>query len=238
MSEEINFNRGKLLSGIIYPEFFPFSKEDLVLNIGCGDGVQAVIYKGNFKKMTGVDINEDRLLVARQLAEANGIQNWQSLRANVEKIPLDEKFDKAIAIDIIEHVEHPESVVKELWRLLKDGGRVLVTFPAMHDKWENFFRFVGRKVLRRKGKTVKKTGWDPDAHQYPYDLKKWQRILENGGFRLVKSRASTLWPPLHYLGIPKFWFSNKFIHALDNFFCRLPIFKKLGQSLVCIFEKQ
>jgi len=238
MTGEIDFNRGKLLSGIIYPEFFPISKEESVLNIGCGDGVQAVIYKGNFKKMLGVDINEGRLLVAQQLAKVNGIKNWQSLCANVENIPCDEKFDKAIAIDIIEHAEHPEDVVKELRRLLKEKGRVLITFPAMHDKWENFFRFVGRKVLRRQGKTVKKPGWDPDAHQYAYNLKKWQSILEQGGFHLVKSRASTLWPPLHYLGIPKFWFSNKLIHGVDNFLCRLSVLKKLGQSLVCVFEKQ
>lgn len=236
--QKIDFNRGKLLSGIIYPEFFPIAKEETVLNIGCGDGVQAVIYQGNFKKMVGVDINESRLEVARQLAEHCGIENFQTLCANVEQIPLNEKFDKAIAVDIIEHVQRPERAVRELRRLLKENGQLLITFPAWHDKWENFFSFVGRKILRRKGKIVRKPGWDPDAHQYPYSLKKWRSIMEEGGFDLVASRASTLWPPLHYLGIPRFWFSNKFIHAIDNFLCQLPIFKNFGQSLVCVFEKE
>jgi len=237
MTENINFNRGKLLSGRIYPDFFPIFKEEAVLNIGCGDGVQAVIYGGNFKKMIGVDINQDRLAVAEQLAAACKFENFTTLCANVEEIPLDEKFDKIIAIDSIEHVVNPEKVVAEARRLLKDEGRLLITFPVLHDKWENFFRFVGRKILRRKGKTVRREGWDPDAHQYDYKLKEWFLMLDKNDFSLVSYRATTMFPPLHYLGLPRFWFSNNFIHVVDSFFCRLPGFRNFGQSAVCIFKK-
>ncbi len=235
--EEIKFNKGKLISGIIYPEFFPVSKEESVLNIGCGDGVQAVIYKGSFKKMLGIDINEERLKTAKKLTEMYGINNFETLCANVEGIPIEDKFDKVIAIDIIEHTMHPEAAVKEVGRLLKDDGELMITFPVFHDKWEKFFRFVGRKILRRKGKTIEKEGWDPDAHQNDCKLREWFKIMEEGGFCLKEYRASTLFPPLHYLGLPRFWFSNRLIHTVDNYFCKLPIFKNLGQSAVCIFKK-
>ncbi len=238
MATDINFNQGKLLSGRVYPEFFPISKEETVLNIGCGDGVQAVIYGGNFKKMVGVDINQGHLEVARQLAAARGFDNFTTVCANVEEIPLDEKYDKIIAIDIIEHVINPKKVIVEVYRLLKDEGSLLITFPVMHDKWENLFRFVGRKILRRQGKTLKKEGWDPDAHQRDWKLREWFALLAKNGFTLVNYRATTMFPPLHYLGIPRFWFSNDFIHAIDSFFCRLPVFRDFGQSAVCIFEKK
>ncbi|MFA5318148.1 MAG: class I SAM-dependent methyltransferase [Patescibacteria group bacterium] len=236
--KDIPYNRGKLISGIIYPEFFPINKEDEVLNIGCGDGVQAVIYRGNFKKMVGVDINQARLEVARQLTERHSIKNFFGICANAEKIPLQEKFDKIIAVDSIEHVIYPFRLIGESRRLLKDGGQILITFPAMHDKWENLFRFIGRKIFRRKGKTVRLPGWDPDEHQYDYNLRQWLDLMDQGRFSLIKSRASTLFPPLHYLGLPKFWFSNRLIHAIDNFLCQLPIIKNYGQSLVCVFKKQ
>jgi len=234
---EIDFNKGKLLSGIIYPEFFQISKNETVLNIGCGDGVQAIIYKNSFKKMTGIDINEKRLKTAKQLAEYYSIGNFEIICANAEEIPLNDEFDKIIAIDIIEHVVHPTKMVSEIKRLLKDDGKLLITFPAMHDKWENLFRFIGRKILRRKKRTMLKIGWNPDAHQYDYSLKQWLDIMDGGGFRLIRCRASTLFPPLHYLGIPKFWFSNRIIHKIDNFFCNLSFLKNFGQSLVCVFEK-
>ncbi|MFA5029356.1 MAG: class I SAM-dependent methyltransferase [Patescibacteria group bacterium] len=233
----INFKKGKLVSGVIYPSFFPITKEDLVLNIGCGDGVQAVVYGGNFKEMVGVDINEKSLATAVAVMDYYGIKNFKSIGGNVEKIPLNDRFDKAIAIDIIEHVIHPEKVIGEIRRLLKDNGRLLMTFPAMHDKWERFFRLVGQKILRRRSQAASKNGWNPDRHQHDYSLKKWLKLLQHGGFKLVKSRASTMWPPLHYLGLPKFWFSSKIIRTIDGFFCRLPIVKNFGQALVCEFIK-
>ena len=235
---KINFNQGKLLSGRIYPEFFPISKEETVLNIGCGDGVQSVIYGGNFKKMVGVDINQSRLEVAKQLALFHGFDNFSVICANVEAIPLDEEYDKIIAIDIIEHVINPAKVISEISRLLKSEGSLLITFPVLHDKWENFFRFVGRKILRRKGKTVRREGWDPDAHQYDHKLKDWFCLMSKNGFSVINYRATTMFPPLHYLGLPRFWFYNNFIHALDSVFCRLSLFRDFGQSAVCIFKKK
>ncbi|TSC52359.1 MAG: Methyltransferase type 11 [Parcubacteria group bacterium LiPW_39] len=148
---DVNFNKGKLISGIIYPEFFPFDKEDNVLNVGCGDGVQAIVYGGKFKKMVGVDINQERLKVAQQLATHYGFDNFQTICANAEKIPLEEKFDKIMAIDAVEHVVNPDRLISEVYRLLKDEGRLLITFPTMHDKWENLFRFVGRKIFLFSG---------------------------------------------------------------------------------------
>lgn len=233
----INFKKGKLLSGIIYPEFFPINKKETVLNVGCGDGVQALVYKGNFKKMIGIDINLERLKIADKISKYYKITNWQGIRGNVEKIPLNEKFDKIIAIDIIEHVLQPKKTAAEIYRLLKDNGEVLITFPAMHDKWENIFRFIGRKILRRKSKMVYKKGWDPDQHQNNYDLKTWIGLVENSGLKLVDSRASTLFPPFHYLGMPRFWFTNRFIHAIDNYLSKLPVIKNYGQALVCRFIK-
>ena len=231
------FKSGKLISGIVYPEIFPISHDETVLNVGCGDGVQAITYKGHFKKMVGVDIDKNSLITAWQVADYYQINNLELVEANVENIPLTEQFDKVMAIDIIEHVIQPDLLVKEIKRLLKDDGQLLITFPAMHDKWEHFFQFVGRQILRRQSKTVYQEGWDPRQHQYDYPLKKWFSILEANGFILVKSRASTLFPPLHYLGLPRFWFSNKFIHLIDKFFCELPVFKNYGQALVGVLKK-
>lgn len=237
-NQKPKFKEGKLKSGIVYPEIFPLSQNEIVLNVGCGDGVQAITYQNHFKKMVGVDIDAPSLKTAQEVAQYYKIDNLELIEANVESIPLSEQFDKALAIDIVEHVIHPDLLTKEIHRLLKDSGELLITFPAMHDKWEHLFQFIGRKILKRKSKTVYKEGWDPREHQYNYSLKKWISILEDNGFVLTKSRASTLFPPLHYLGLPRFWFTNKFIHIIDRFFCQLPVFKNYGQALICVFKKK
>jgi len=237
MPEKIKFKKGKLLSAKVYQEFFPIKLSETVLNVGCGDGVQAIIYKGNHKKMIGVDINVERLETAKKLMELYGIDNFETISANVENIPLSEKFDKTLAVDIIEHVANPGNLVLEINRLLKEGGELLITFPLMHDKWTALFRFVGRKILRRKGKTIQKEGWDPDAHQRKRGAQEWIEIIERAGFKLIDSRATTMFPPLHYLGMPKFWYSVNFIYKIDGFFCKLPVIKNYGSTLMCVFKK-
>jgi glycosyltransferase involved in cell wall biosynthesis len=230
------FKFGKLLSQHIYYSLFPIEKTETVLNVGCGDGSQAIIYHGRFNKMVGIDINPDRLALANLAMAYYDIKNFETICANVERLLLSESFDKALAIDLIEHVVEPDKVLSEIKRLLKPAGELMITFPAMHDKWENLFRFVGRKILRRRGKTVYKVGWDPDRHQYDYSISQWLELMDKNGFKLLRSRASTMFPPLHYLGVPRFWFTNKLIRVFDGFFCQLPVLKNYGQTLLCVFK--
>ena len=239
MKVKHNFLKGKILSGRVYPEFFPFKENDRVINIGCGKGPQAVSYSGRYKEMVGADISEDNLKEAKKAIELYKIENFKTICANVENIPLpDKSFNKAIAIDIIEHVQNPEKMCLEALRLLKDNGEILITFPAMHDKHVRIISKIGRLILRKKKKKAIKTEkWDPEAHNNEHSIKKWIAIVESCGFELQKSRASTMFPPLHLYGVPKFWFSSEIIHKIDSLICRLPIIKNYGQALVCVFKK-
>ncbi|HUW21153.1 MAG TPA: class I SAM-dependent methyltransferase [Candidatus Bathyarchaeia archaeon] len=230
---------GKLLSARVYPEFFSFEPSDRVINLGCGKGPQAIAYAGQYREMIGVDINKKKLAESKEVMKIYGVKNYQTICANVENIPLpSNSFDKAIAIDIIEHVQNPGKLCFEANRLLKRKGRLLVTFPAMHDKFLNLVSKVKCVILKQEKKKILTSGWNPDAHNQSYPLKRWISIVESCGFRLEKSRASTLFPPLHAFGVPRFWFSNNLIHRIDSFFCTLPVLRNYGQALVCIFIKQ
>ena len=55
----------------------------------------------------------------------NGVFN-----ENLERLSFpDNSFDAFIALDVMEHVFHPELVVKEMYRTLKENGIALLTFP-------------------------------------------------------------------------------------------------------------
>ena len=242
MNDKLDFLKGKLLSGRVYPEFFPLRSKDCVINLGCGEGPQAIVYSEQYKKMIGVDVSKKRLEKSKKAIKIYKVKNYTTLCANVEKIPLpDNSFDKAIAIDIIEHVQNPKKMCLEVNRLLKEKGEFLVTFPAMYDKYRAFASWVNHFILKRKKKPSVLTTygeWNPDTHNQTHSLRKWIAIIESCGFKLCKSRASTLFPPLHLYGISRFWFSNNIIHKIDSFFCKIPILKNYGQALVCAFKKQ
>lgn len=234
---EFSFLQGKLLSSRVYPEFFPLRPSDRVLNAGFGDGPQAVVYAGSFRSMTGIDVNAERLARARRMLDAMGIVGVDVQQGNVERLPVpDGAFDAALAIDIIEHVEHPDAFVRELRRALAPGGRLLITFPAMHDKFVDAVSHVSR-FLRRRPPHRHGGAWHPDEHQRELPVREWRRIVEQAGFRFVGSRATTMFPPLHLYGVPRFWFSNGLVHAIDRRIASLRGVHLLGQTVMAAYEK-
>ncbi|TAK04880.1 class I SAM-dependent methyltransferase [Patescibacteria group bacterium] len=234
---EFSFLHGKLLSSRVYPEFFPLRPEDRVLNAGFGDGPQALVYAGSFRSMLGIDVNAERLSRARRLMDAMRIAGVELSEGNVERLPVpDGAFDAALAIDIIEHVEHPDVFVRELFRAVAPGGRLLITFPAMHDRFVDAVAALSRFFTRRPPH-AHAGRWHPDEHQRELPVREWRRIVERAGFRFVVSRATTMFPPLHLYGMPRFWFSNNLIHAFDRRVASLPGVQLLGQTVMAAYEK-
>ncbi|MFA6429347.1 MAG: class I SAM-dependent methyltransferase [Patescibacteria group bacterium] len=235
---EFSTLKGKVLSSRVYPEFFALSGQERVLNIGCGDGPQIVVYQGAFASMLCVDIQEKRIRATERLAQALGIgERVTMLESNVERIDRpDASFDTVFAIDIIEHVEHPEALLREAFRLLVPGGRMLITFPALHDHFVDALSWL-RRLFVRTPSDVKSDAWHPDAHQRELSVHAWRTLVEQAGFRCVKSRATTMFPPLHLYGIPRFWFANNTIHTIDRAIASLPWVQNLGQTVMVLCEK-
>ncbi len=54
---------------------------------------------------------------------------------DIRDIPYpDNHFDRVMCISALEHIERPAEAIKELWRVLKPGGRLLVTMDVAHYK--------------------------------------------------------------------------------------------------------
>jgi ubiquinone/menaquinone biosynthesis C-methylase UbiE len=188
--------------------------------------------------MVGVDINFDRLAHSIKVLSDFDVNNYQVVNANVELLPVKGlTFDKVLAIDIIEHVQNPNILCDEINRILKPNGKLLITFPAMHDKFTDLVSKITRILRLKKRKKIASNNWNPDNHNQEYSIKKWIELVEKSGFKLIDSRASTMFPPLHLYGIPRFWFKYDFIYHIDSKVCKLPGIKKFGQSLVCTFIK-
>jgi len=197
-----------------------------------------VVYKDQFSEMIGVDINEVRVNRISEIAEGLGVNGFRGIVADVESTGLESaQADAVLAIDIIEHVQSPENLVNECRRLLKPGGDLLITYPTMHDKClENRISNLARVILGREVHHHSSAEWDPDEHNQEMGIGEWHRLTEGAGFKLTKSRATTLFPPLHALGVPRFWFSNNLLHAIDSKFASIPVVKRFGQALLCRYS--
>jgi SAM-dependent methyltransferase len=80
------------------------------------------------------------------------------LQADLERMPIDNSsYDLIICTQVLEHVRHPGVVCKELFRMLKAGGHLLITVPQgqeMHDLPNHYFNYTYygiRLVLEEAG---------------------------------------------------------------------------------------
>lgn len=252
MQDKFWFLKGKVLSSRDYPEIFPLKADDRVINLGSGQGPQVIAYSKHNDGIIGVDINESRLKLAEEAARLYGIRHYRGICASVEEVPLQSGvFDKVIAIGVILCIPNPRKMCLEANRLLTEKGELLIDFPGPMLKFTSLASKVGRYVswrpkhvtgkarqLRKQGKSARSDEWDPDAVNHRFPLEEWISLVESCGFRLQKSRASTLFPPLHLYGVPKFWFRNNVVHKVDSFLCTRPILKNYGQELTCVFSKE
>jgi len=100
------------------------------LDAGCGDGryLAALAGLGPLpQRMVGVDIAESILDTARRATAAVGIEP-ELLRANLERLPLgDAEFDLVVSVQVLEHLLDPSAGLRELARVLKPGGTLLLS---------------------------------------------------------------------------------------------------------------
>ena len=96
------------------------NKTTKVLDVGCGGGFLSNELAHAGLQVTGVDLSEDSLLVARKFDQTKSV-NY--LVADAYALPFpDNSFEVLTAMDFLEHVEHPEKVIKEFSRVLKPQG--------------------------------------------------------------------------------------------------------------------
>lgn len=102
---------------------------DKVLDIGCGVGVLTQLVKKTYPdcEVYGVDISS-------QAIEDNKKENPEIYysQGTVNNLSFDnEMFDVIFSGEVLEHLDDPQVLLTEGFRLLKDGGKMIVTTPLM-----------------------------------------------------------------------------------------------------------
>ena len=100
-----------------------------ILEVGCGSGqiLSKIANKGHSGKIVGLDIHE------QIFSESH--PNIQFIVGSADSLPYpDESFDVVMAFFMIYHLPDPLAAVKEWMRVLKKGGRLVVTAATIKNK--------------------------------------------------------------------------------------------------------
>jgi len=109
-------------------------KDDDVLEIGCGRGYTCLMLAPHVKSIVGTEVSEASLIESEEILSQRKIKNAEikpvsafELIDNFSK----NEFNVCISIDVIEHL-HPEDAkehLKQVFHVLKPGGRYIVVMP-------------------------------------------------------------------------------------------------------------
>jgi ubiquinone/menaquinone biosynthesis C-methylase UbiE len=102
-----------------------------ILDLGCGRGeetIKAAKLTGSDGFAVGLDITPSMIHVAKDNAKTMGIENAKFVTGDIENLPFeDEFFDATISNCVINHAKSKETVFSEIFRVLKYGGRFVIS---------------------------------------------------------------------------------------------------------------
>lgn len=149
-------------------------REDKILEIGCARGVVTKTVQDIAPETWGVDINPEAI--------KNGVtRNLAVMSADNLVFPA-ESFDKIYSFHTIEHVPNIQKMFKEMHRVLKPGGEILLVYPA--EPIQGMFSMFAACVIFKNPLRAREI----HVHQlFPWKIK---RLAKEAGLEYIESPFS------------------------------------------------
>jgi glycosyltransferase involved in cell wall biosynthesis/ubiquinone/menaquinone biosynthesis C-methylase UbiE len=154
-----------------------------VLDVGCGEGyfAEKLAVRGN--KITGVDFLE---YPSQREAFAAYLQaNLQEDFAPVAQRLGDQKFDRVLLLDVLEHLLAPETLLSQLRPLLRRDGQVIVSLPNVANLSVRLLLLFGNFDYQERGILDR-------THLHFYTRKTARALLEQQGFEILEERLTLI----------------------------------------------
>lgn len=149
------------------------------LDAGCGTGIYARGLAERGLQVTGVDEDAEMLDAARRK-----VPSASFVRADVTALPFaDDSFDVAVAVTVLCFVRDPGAAVRELVRVTRPGGRVVLGELNRVSLWAAWRRLRGW------------TGASPWSSAHFYTPRALTALLRGAGAVAIDTRSAAYLPP-------------------------------------------
>jgi len=115
---------GELFAG------FKITRDDIVLDVGCGEGNAILFCAKQGAHIVFSDVDETKIKTLIEKANASRARKVEGFVSDASVLPLPDAYaTKILATEMLEHTSRPEKIMTELVRVGKRGARYLITVP-------------------------------------------------------------------------------------------------------------
>ena len=147
---------------------YVFNPSSVCLEIGSGPAyIGEYIMKEFDSFYVGIDFNYEMLLTVKNYFDLKGFKKYLLIHGDIKDMPIkDNSIDFIYGGGVIEHFSDTDLVLKELYRVLKNGGVSFNTVPCFNFSWvllrsfanipsapiflKKFFEYIHIKILKNK----------------------------------------------------------------------------------------
>lgn len=156
------------------------------IDVGTGEGHMLKFFrnKGVVDNIIGVDLNEERIQIARK-------ENPDIIFLIEDIYQLDchkEKYEYVLAIEILEHLPDPLKALEQLKNITKPNGYLIISVP--HEPYFRIGNFIRGKHRQNKGKTP--------THLFFWKKKEFERMIKEHVY-IEKNFNFSVFPWIVYL---------------------------------------
>lgn len=157
-----------------------------LLDVGCNEGRGLEIYRRNGFDAEGLELNR----VAAAEARARG---FAVHGVTVDAFAPDRPFDVAVLSNVLEHAPDPRAMLRDLRRILNDGGELWLSLPNAASQFRHLF---GREWIN----------WHVPYHLTHFAPDGLRRLLVEEGFEVVACHCVT----------PALWLAQSALAAIHS----------------------
>ena len=163
---------------------------ETVCDAGCGCGAYSVKLVANGFEVFGFDVAAGAVKIAEELMQSKGLAYGALQVGNITRTSYEDgQFDAAVSRDVIDHMAFRDgiSAVKELVRIVKEGGLVVITLDRLDDEYE-----TEPHTVTPDGDYIFTQGKWQGMVFHPYSESDVPKLVQSGTIKSVKSSAEGL----------------------------------------------
>lgn len=166
---------------------------DHMLEIGCGTGSTALELASSVRAITATDLSQEMITIAKEKAQAQGIENVEFLRSDAANPALgQQQYDVITAFNLLHLVDDMPSLLKQIHGMLKPGGLFISKTFCLPDAFSlkvSAIRAV-LPVMQLLGKAPEVSFWK---------VSEFDDLVANAGFSLEELGCYPEQPPRRFI---------------------------------------